>query len=71
MARYKIEGKWLRIPICGCFDVDVKNGTIKRWKDYFDYSKCASWNAVNSCSNRRNAAYSAAAPTASQRRLLL
>mmetsp|Transcript_128727 Transcript_128727/g.293895 ORF Transcript_128727/g.293895 Transcript_128727/m.293895 type:complete len:145 (-) Transcript_128727:44-478(-) len=33
---FLIEGKWLRIPICGRFNVDDQ-GLIREWKDYWDY----------------------------------
>jgi limonene-1,2-epoxide hydrolase len=37
LDRFKIDGKWLEIPICGAFD--VVDGKVKRWKDYWDYAK--------------------------------
>ncbi len=30
--QYKIEGKWLKIPINGVFDVDLEKKQVLRWK---------------------------------------
>eukprot|EP01062_Namystynia_karyoxenos_P042391 TRINITY_DN3098_c0_g1_i2.p1 TRINITY_DN3098_c0_g1~~TRINITY_DN3098_c0_g1_i2.p1 ORF type:complete len:221 (+),score=78.72 TRINITY_DN3098_c0_g1_i2:72-665(+) len=35
LDRFKVEGKWLEIPICGA--LDVEGGKVKRWHDYWDY----------------------------------
>ena len=39
LDQYKIDGRWLKIPIMGVFDVDITAGTILRWKDHFCYAK--------------------------------
>ncbi len=31
---FKINGKWLRLPVMGTFE--IKDGKIAKWRDYFD-----------------------------------
>lgn len=37
LDEFFIEGKWLKIPICGY--LKVKDGRVILWKDYWDYTK--------------------------------
>ena len=33
--RFKVEGRWIELPVCGVFELDGK-GRIALWRDYFD-----------------------------------
>ena len=37
LDEFYIQGKWLKIPICGY--LKVKGGKVVFWKDYWDYKK--------------------------------
>ena len=36
--RYRMGGRWVEFPVMGIFE--VRDGTIREWRDYFDLKQC-------------------------------
>jgi limonene-1,2-epoxide hydrolase len=45
LDRFKIDGKWLEIPICGL--LRVRDGKVAYWKDYWCYGKYKAFVTAN------------------------